>query len=115
MVMGFVTGIISAFGIGGGTLLLIWLTVFQGRAPSVAAEINLLYFLPCASFALYSHFKNGMVEIAVLKPAIIAGCISAPLAIFLSTAIDSTLLRKIFGVFLLIIAIHEMLRKEKKA
>lgn len=70
---GAVTGVLSGFGIGGGTLLLIYLTAFAGLEQTLAQGINLLYFLPAAATALPSHFKNGYIDKKAAIPAIIAG------------------------------------------
>ena len=45
---GLATGVLSGFGIGGGTLLLIYMTSFAQLDQSMAQGINLLYFLPTA-------------------------------------------------------------------
>lgn len=45
VVAGALTGVLSGFGVGGGTLLLIYLTTFAGMEQSQAQGINLLYFL----------------------------------------------------------------------
>ena len=60
---GLLTGILSGFGIGGGSLLLLYLTLFAGVDQYQAGGINLLYFIACAPAALYSHIKNGLVQI----------------------------------------------------
>ncbi len=60
--VGFGTGIVSAFGIGGGTLLLLVMTLFLGVEGPVARCINLLYFLPTALGSLYYHKKNGYLK-----------------------------------------------------
>lgn len=46
LLAGTITGILSAFGIGGGSLLLIYLTSFAAIDQHQAQGINLLYFLP---------------------------------------------------------------------
>ena len=61
-VSGLLTGILSGFGIGGGTLLLIYMTTFAGLDQHTAQGINLLYFIPTAITALPSHIKNGYLE-----------------------------------------------------
>ena len=60
--VGLLTGIISGFGIGGGSLLLVYLTAFAAVDQYTAGGINLLYFLCCAPAALVSHIKNRRVE-----------------------------------------------------
>lgn len=59
---GALTGVLSGFGVGGGTLLLIYLTAFAGMPQNQAQGINLLYFLPSAAAALPAHIKHGYVE-----------------------------------------------------
>lgn len=108
---GTVTGVLSAFGIGGGSLLLIYMTTFAGVAQNLAQGINLLYFLPTAAASLPTHFKNGYVEKAVLLPAIAAGLAGTALAAWVATALDVSLLRKCFGVFLLIIGTQQLFKK----
>ena len=49
---GAVTGVLSGFGVGGGSLLLIYMTSFAGLAQNAAQGINLLYFLPTAAASL---------------------------------------------------------------
>lgn len=109
---GFLTGILSGFGIGGGSLLLIYLTTFAGIAQQKAQAINLLYFLPVALTALPSHMKNGFVEKPVVLPAVMTGLVCSALAAFLSNGLEMELLRKLFGGFLLIIGLSELFRRE---
>ncbi len=59
---GAITGVLSGFGIGGGSLLLIYMTSFAGVEQNLAQGINLLYFLPTAATALPAHVKNGYIE-----------------------------------------------------
>lgn len=108
---GALTGVLSGFGVGGGTLLLIYLTAFAGMEQTLAQGINLLYFLPAAATALPSHIKNGYIEKKAAVPAIIAGLICSAIAAWAATALDVELLRKCFGLFLLYIGVTELFRK----
>jgi hypothetical protein len=109
---GAATGVLSGFGVGGGTLLLIYLTAFAGVEQTLAQGINLLYFLPAAATALPSHIKNGYIHKKTALPAIAAGLATSALAAWVATGLDVALLRKCFGVFLLYIGAAELLRKE---
>lgn len=111
---GTATGILSGFGIGGGTLLLIWLTAFAGMEQTLAQGINLLYFLPAAATALPSHMKNGYIQWRTALPAAAAGLLSTAAAAWAATALDVELLRKCFGIFLLYIGFSELLRRDTK-
>lgn len=101
-------GILSAFGVGGGSLLLVYLTAFAGVEQTTAQGINLLYFLPAAAMALPAHWKNGYVERKTLWPAVLAGLAAAALGAWLATGVDVSLLKKGFGVFLLAVGCKEL-------
>lgn len=109
--VGVLTGILSGFGVGGGSLLLIYLTAFAGIAQQKAQGINLLYFLPAALAALPSHVKNNFVDKETVIPAVIAGLVCSALAASLSNSLDMSVLRKLFGVFLLFIGLSELFHK----
>lgn len=112
--VGTATGVLSAFGIGGGTLLLIYMTSFAGIAQNAAQGINLLYFLPTAATALISHKKNGFLRKEAATPAILFGLMGTAVAAWGATEIDVNILRKCFGVFLLYVGLTELFRKKAK-
>lgn len=111
--VGALTGVLSGFGIGGGTLLLIYLTVVVDMEQTLAQSINLLYFLPAAATALPSHIKNGYINKRIATPAVLAGLVCTAIAAWTATTLDVDLLRKCFGIFLLYIGITELFRKNK--
>lgn len=111
---GAVTGVLSGFGVGGGTLLLIYMTAFAGLDQRLAQGINLLYFLPTAATALPAHFKNGFIDKKAAIPAIVAGLAGTAVAAWAATALDVALLRRFFGAYLLYIGIRELLRRPER-
>lgn len=113
--VGFGTGIISAFGIGGGTLLLLVMTLFLGIEGPVARCINLLYFLPTALGSLYYHKKNGYLDKTAIRTAIPLGVALAVAGAVAGAYIDTNLLRKAFGLYLLWAGISVLWPKKKKA
>ena len=72
---GAVCGVLSGLGIGGGSLLMIWLTALQDLPQRQAQGINLLYFLPTAGASLLFHIKNKLVawQAALRQPQAMAG------------------------------------------
>ena len=103
---GFLTGILSAWGIGGGTLLLLVMTLFLGVDQITAQGINLLYFLPTAAMAQVQQRKGGLLHAPLLRSAIPWGLPAAAIAAWAATAIDVELLKKPFGVFLLLSGLY---------
>ena len=114
-IAGLVCGVLSGMGIGGGTLLMVWMTAVQGMEQQTAQGINLLYFLPTAVFALFFHRKNRLLRLPVILPAAIAGSLTAALAAWLAWGIDMELLRKLFGGFLLLVGLKELFYRDKNA
>lgn len=112
---GTVTGILSGFGVGGGTLLLIYMTAVAGLDQHLAQGINLLYFLPAAATALPSHIKNGYIEKETASPAILAGLVGTALGAWAATGLEVTLLRRCFGLYLLFVGLKELFRKSPQA
>lgn len=110
---GLLTGILSGFGIGGGTLLILWLTLVEGMDQLRAGGVNLLYFVCCALPALFGHAKNGLIEKKAALWCAAAGVPACIAAAMLASRLDVTLLRRAFGVFLLIIGFRELFAKKK--
>lgn len=113
LLIGFGTGILSAWGVGGGTLLLLCMTLFLGVDQSTAQGINLLYFLPTAGMGLIWHKKNGLLEKDVLQQAIPLGTLAAIVAAWVATSVDTAIFRKPFGIYLLITGIITLFQKKQ--
>lgn len=108
---GLLCGILSGFGIGGGSLLMVWMTAAAALDQKTAQGINLLYFLPTSLGALIFHIKNKMICWSAVIPAALCGCLTAAAAAWLSASLDAGLLRKLFGLFLLFIGFSELRKK----
>ena len=113
LLAGAATGVLSAWGIGGGTLLLLVMTLLLGVEPRTAQGINLLYFLPTAGMGLLYHRKNGLLDRPVLRAAAPWGTAAAAAGALLATAVDVSLLRRPFGIYLLLAAASLLLQAKK--
>ena len=100
LAVGAATGVRSGFGVGGGTLLLVYLTAVAGVDQHLAQGINLLYFLPAGQKALL--------------PCITAGLVCAALCAWAATGLEADLLRKLFGGFLVLIGLRELLGRGQR-
>lgn len=110
---GLVCGILSGLGVGGGTLLMVWMTAVMGIAQQNAQGINLLYFLPTAGCALIFHGKNRLLRIKTVIPAAIAGSVTAACGALLASFMDTGILKKLFGGFLLYAGIRELFYRDR--
>lgn len=113
--VGCVLGFLSGLGVGGGSLLMLWLTLVLGMEHSIARSINLLFFIPSAVIASIFRWKQGKLDLRKILPAVICGCISAAAFSLLSKQIDITLLKKAFGVLLLFTGLRELLYRPRAA
>ena len=109
--IGFLTGILSGFGIGGGTLLLLWLTMVSHTPQLQAGGINLIYFIACALPALWGHIKNGLVDFQAVLFCALAGAPACAAGALLASQLDASLLRRIFGGFILLIGLREVFHR----
>ena len=112
--VGVVSGIISGFGIGGGSLLVLYLTAVAGVSQYTAGGINLLYFIGCAPTALIGHIRNRRIVWQAVLWCGIAGIATAIPASLLAGDLDTDLLRRLFGGLLLYIGIKELRLGRKK-
>ena len=112
--LGTLLGILSGLGTGGGSLLILWLTLILNVPQLEARAINLLFFIPSALIACIFHWKQGRLRIKKVLPAIIAGSLMSGIFTFLSAEMDLQILRKLFGILLLITGFRELLYKSKK-
>lgn len=114
LLCGFGAAVISAWGVGGGTLLLLVMTLFLGVDQRTAQGINLLFFLPTALSALICHWKGGYLDRPTLKTAVPVAVPAALLGAWVATAVDVELLRRPFGVYLLLSGLSLIWPKKKR-
>lgn len=107
-------GLLSGLGTGGGSMLILWLTVVLGMDPRTARAINLMFFLPSALVATALRWKKNALDLKTILPAVLAGCAAAAAGAWLGTALDLDLLKKLFGGLLIFTGIRELLYKPKE-
>ena len=108
-------GFLAGLGVGGGSLLMLWLTMAIGMEYSQARIINLLFFLPSALIATIFHRKQGTVDLRKLIPAILTGCAAAALFSYIGKQMDTAILKKCFGGLLLFTGAKELFYRPRKA
>ena len=114
VIVGTLLGFLSGLGIGGGSLLILWLTLILNMSPGAARSLNLLFFLPSALTAGYFRWRQGAIPFRKILPAITAGCIFAFIFSLLSQQLDTSLLKKLFGVLLILTGLRELSYKTKR-
>ncbi len=108
-----IAGIAGGMGIGGGALLIPALTIFANVSQHVAQSTNLIFFIPTALCAVFIHLKNKNIELKKAIVLVLSGIPGAILGGMLANFTEGDILRKMFGVFLLIFGLIELFKKRE--
>ncbi|MBE5785316.1 MAG: sulfite exporter TauE/SafE family protein [Clostridiales bacterium] len=111
---GFFAGIAAGMGMGGGTLLIPALTLLLGVPQHAAQGVNVIAFLPAAAAALYVHAKAGRLRLRECLPIIAAGGVGALALSLLAGEVSAPWLRRLFGLFLIALALCRAFGKKIK-
>ena len=92
-IAGLFSAVAGALGLGGGGVLVLYLTLGM-HVPQLRAQgINLLFFLPCALVSILMNWKKKLIHWKSVIPMALG---------------------KLFGGFLLIVGLIELFGKPKK-
>lgn len=105
---GIISGAFSGTGMGGGTILILILSVFMGIDQHVAQATNLVFFVPTSIAAIITTIKEKLINWKIGIPVAISGIIGATFGAKISVKMDVTYLKKYFGFFLILITIYEI-------
>lgn len=108
LLIGCLLGFLAGLGVGGGTLLILWLTLVLDMDPGTARVINLMFFITAAGSVSIVRLHQKTVPWKKILPAIIVGCIMAFVFSGVSKIVETTLLKKLFGGLLLITGLREL-------
>ena len=118
VLIGAVSGIVSGMGMGGGTILILCLSLFLGKEQHIAQGANLIFFVPTSIVSIFINIKQRLVKWRVGLTVAFFGVIGAIIGAKISVNLDTNRLKLYFGIFLLIIAAFEIyslfFKKEKE-
>lgn len=114
LLAGLFSGIIGGMGMGGGAVLIIYLSLFTDTPQLKSQGINLLFFIPIGLIALIIYAFKKQIKWKTVLPLAAFGFIGAFLGIMSTKFISNDLLSKIFGGFLILMALKEFFTKDSK-
>ena len=106
--IGVISGVVSGTGMGGGTILIFLLSYVMQIEQHVAQAANLVFFIPTSIVAIIVNLKNKNIDLKLGMIISIFGILGAIIGANISIHIDVLILKRSFGIFLAIIAIHEI-------
>jgi uncharacterized membrane protein YfcA len=107
-IIGILSGIVSALGMGGGTILILLLGIFTNLEQHLVQGTNLIVFIPVSIIAILINIKNKKIDYKISFQIIIFGMIGAFIGSMLAFKFNNRILKKFFGIFLLIIGFLEI-------
>ncbi len=112
LIAGLLSGICGSMGLGGGGVLIIYLSLFTSTDRLTSGGINLLFFIPIALLSVIIYAVRKEIKWKTVLWFSAFGLVGALLGIWLTGFIGSKILGKIFGGFLLFLGISEFFKKE---
>lgn len=110
-IIGIITGIINGlFGSGGGTVIvpaLIYLLEIEDHKAHATA---ILIILPLTIISTLIYFRHGIIKLDVALLVTLGGIVGSFTGAKILNKIPSNILRKIFGIFMIIAAIRLVIK-----
>jgi uncharacterized membrane protein YfcA len=114
LIVGAILGFLTGLGTGGGSLLVLWLTLVLGMDSVSARTVNLMFFLPAALIATLLRLRKRCIPWKKIILPIIAGSASAGLFAMIGSHLDTSVLEKPFGLLLIVMGLRELFYRPRK-
>lgn len=105
--IGLISGICTGLGLGGGSMLILLLVLILSFDQHVAQATNIICFIPSAIISIFLNTKNKNINFKIAFPIIVFGIIGSVIGANISSKLDVFYLRKLFGLFLILISLNE--------
>ncbi|HWB70672.1 MAG TPA: sulfite exporter TauE/SafE family protein [Egibacteraceae bacterium] len=112
---GLATGVLSAvLGVGGGVILVPGMVLLFGFSQHTAEGTSLLVIVPTAVTGALRHARSGYTQWRLAALLGIAGAAGGQLGSRFALALEAAALQRLFGVFLLAVALRLLAESEGK-
>lgn len=114
LLAGLFSGVLGAMGLGGGAVLIIYLTLFTNTEQLSAQGINLLFFIPIALLAVIIYSAKRKIRWRIVIPLSLWGVLGATTGIMLTKYLGGNLTSKLFGGLLILMGLFEIFKRNNK-
>lgn len=106
---------LAGTGVGGGGLLVIYLTMFRGTEQIEAQALNLIFFIAASCAALPLQLKTHNVNLKIVAVFSVLGILGTYLGGICRNAISTDAVRVSFGIMLIVTGALVLFKKDEKA
>lgn len=114
LLAGLFSGILGAMGLGGGSVLIIYLSLFTDTNQLMSQGINLLFFIPTAIAAVIVYAVKRQIKWKTVFKVALWGLLGAAVGIYFADLLGGNITSKLFGGLLIIMGLSEIFRKKGK-
>jgi uncharacterized membrane protein YfcA len=106
-------GLVSgALGVGGGIIIVPALVLFLGFSQHLAQGTSIaILLLPTGILAVMQYYKNGYVDVKVALILMLLFVVGAYLGSLVSLSLPDKVLKKVFGIFMLLVSLKMVFGK----
>lgn len=112
LLAGLLSGVIGAMGMGGGAVLIVYLTLFLDVEQLKAQGTNLIFFIPIGVTALIIYSIKKEIKWKKALPLAVGGIVGTVCGFFLTNLLPTEIIGKIFGVFLILLGLNEIFKRK---
>lgn len=107
VLIGIVSGTVTGIGMGGGTILILLLTILLNYNQKTAQATNLIFFIPTSIVSIILNLKEKNINLKLAIILTVSGIIGSAIGSVIAINIEVDKLKRYFAIFLILIAIHE--------
>lgn len=112
---GLLSGVIGAMGLGGGAVLIIYLSAFAGCNQLKSQGINLMFFVPIAAAAVTVYAIKKQIKWRLTLKIAGFGLLGAAAGLLLTDFLGGDGTARLFGILLIVMGLREAFGKKTVA
>ncbi len=105
---------LCGMGVGGGGLLVIWLTLVRHYEQHMSQSLNLLFFIAAAAASMVVHLRNRSLDWRVTLKLALPAMLGTAVGSMIAMELSSALLRRSFGGLLVLSGIKTLLGRRRE-
>ncbi len=115
LLAGLFSGILGSMGLGGGAILIIYLSLFTETKQLTAQGINLIFFIPIAVISVIIYAIKKQIKWKLVLKIAVWGILGATIGLSLTDFLGGDITSKIFGALLVLMGLKEIFTKNTKS